>query len=57
MRGTFKKPALQPIKQPPGNVSLLGKLCIPPSLIARAPYAIRVAPSNTPRTFGCVLKR
>ena len=36
IRGTFTKPAEQPISAPPGNASL-GMACKPPSLIARAP--------------------
>ena len=37
--GTLRKPAAQPIKHPPGNVSF-GKDWKPPSLSARAPYPI-----------------
>ena len=37
--GTFKNPAPQPIKQPPGNESF-GRDWIPPSARALAPYAI-----------------
>jgi hypothetical protein len=36
MRGTFTKPAEQPIKAPPGKNSL-GIDCRPPSVMARAP--------------------
>ena len=37
--GTFKNPAVQPIKQPPGKVSL-GMAWNPPSFKALAPYEI-----------------
>ena len=36
MRGTFMKPAAQPMSAPPGNASF-GTDCHPPSVNARAP--------------------
>lgn len=43
-------------QRPPGKTSF-GTDCQPPAVVARAPHASLVAPSNVPRTNGWVLNR
>ena len=51
IRGTFTKPAEHPIRAPPGKARV-GTACSPPSVMARAPYAMRVPPSRWAAAAG-----